>query len=298
MANQDDFSRDVLDYLADGVYFTDTERRIAYWNKGAEALSGYSREEVIGMRCMDNLLIHVDSDGQELCKNGCPVSRTLQDGQSREGQVYLHHKDGHRIPVRIRVVPMKDEAGIIIGAVEVFSDNTSNLQTEQRLAQMEQLALLDALTAMANRRYLESAICSRLEELCRNGWQFGILYIDIDDFKKVNDSYGHEVGDKVLRMISRTLDASSRYFDVVGRWGGDEFIAVVANIDQKELTEVGERMRHMTEHSMLSDPVQIRVTISIGGVLAVREDTMESLVHRADEKLYQAKNSGKNRLCI
>jgi diguanylate cyclase (GGDEF)-like protein/PAS domain S-box-containing protein len=298
MTDQNKFYSELLDYLVDGVYFTDAERRIAYWNKGAEAISGYTRDEVIGKRCMDNLLIHVDSSGLELCTNGCPLSQTLQDGQSREGQVYLHHKDGHRIPIRVRVAPMKNEAGAIIGAVEVFSDYTANLQTEQRLAQMEQLALLDTLTGLANRRYLESAIRSRLEELYRNDWQFGVLFIDIDDFKSVNDSYGHDVGDKVLRMISRSLDSSSRYFDSVGRWGGEEFLAVVANVDQKNLGAMAERMRIMVERSMLGDPEQILVTVSIGGAVAVREDSMESLIHRADEKLYQAKKSGKNRVCI
>jgi diguanylate cyclase (GGDEF)-like protein len=99
-------------------------------------------------------------------------------------------------------------------------------------------------------------------------------------------------------MISRSLDASSRYFDSVGRWGGEEFLAVVANVDQKNLGAIAERMRIMVERSMLGDAEQILVTVSIGGAMAVREDSMESLIQRADEKLYQAKKSGKNRVCI
>jgi diguanylate cyclase (GGDEF)-like protein/PAS domain S-box-containing protein len=298
MKNENEIYRELLDYLADGVYFTDTERRIAFWNKSAEAISGYSREEIIGKRCMDNLLIHVDASGNEICTNGCPLNQTLQDGQVHEGNVFLHHKDGHRVPVRVRVVPLKSDTGAIIGAVEVFNDNSANLQTEQRLQQLEQLALLDTLTGLANRRYLESTLRSRLEEFCRNNWKFGVLFIDIDNFKHVNDSYGHEAGDKVLQMVGRTLSAGLRYFDVVGRWGGEEFLSVIANVGERELADIGERMRILVEHSMLSDPVSIAVTISIGGAMAAAEDTPESLVHRADEKLYQAKKSGKNRLCI
>jgi diguanylate cyclase (GGDEF)-like protein/PAS domain S-box-containing protein len=294
MANRDDVYRELLDYLADGVYFTNMERKIAFWNKGAEILSGFSREEVIGKRCMDNLLMHVDSAGRELCRNGCPLSQTLQDGQPREAEVFLHHKAGHRVPIRVRVVPMRDDVGRIVGAVEVFSDNSTKIQMAQRLAQMEQLAVLDSLTGLGNRRYLESIIRSRLEELRRNQWHFGLLFVDIDNFKAINDKYGHEVGDQVIRMTSRTLDASSRYFDVIGRWGGEEFIAIVAIAEKKELIEVGERMRFLVMHSMLNAPEYLFVTVSIGGTQAEPGDTVETLVRRADEKLYQAKNSGKN----
>lgn len=284
----------MLDYLTDGVYFTDLDRRIAYWNKGAEMMSGFSREEVVGKRCLDNVLLHVDAEGNELCKNGCPLSETLQDGQPREADVFLHHKNGHRVPVHIRVAPMMDDEGKIAGAVEVFSDNSASIQTSQRLAQLEQLALLDSMTGLANRRYLESILRSRLEELRRNNWHFGVLFIDIDNFKSVNDKYGHEVGDQVIKMTGRTLDATSRCFDVVGRWGGEEFLAIIANAEEKELFDVGDRMRSLVEHSMLSAPEYLFVTVSIGGAQAVADDTMESLVKRADEKLYEAKRSGKN----
>ena len=298
MTNQNDFYRELLDYLADGVYFTDTERRITFWNRAAERLTGYSSAEVIGTRCMDNILMHVDSAGHELCKIACPLSGTLQDGNPREAEVFLHHKDGHRLPIRVRVAAMKDGEGAIIGAVEVFGDNSTHMQMSQRLAQMERLALLDSLTGLGNRRYLESIVHSRLEELHRNGWHFGVLFADIDNFKFVNDKYGHDVGDQVLKMVGRTLDGSSRYFDVIGRWGGEEFVAVIANAEEKELAEIGERMRAMVEHSMLNVPEYLFVTVSIGGAQALGEDTIESLLRRADEKLYQAKKEGKNRVCI
>jgi diguanylate cyclase (GGDEF)-like protein/PAS domain S-box-containing protein len=296
MDDQNGIYRELLDYLADGVYFTDRDRRIGYWNKGAERLSGFTSREVIGKRCMDNLLIHVDASGHELCRTGCPLSATIEDGQPRVAEIFLHHKDGHQVPIRVRVVPRRNGDGTIVGAVEVFSDNTVSVQMTERLAQMEQLALLDSLTGLANRRYLESHICSRLEEMRRNGWIFGLLFMDIDNFKSINDRLGHDVGDRVLKMVGRTLDASSRYFDVVGRWGGDEFVAVIANAENKILNEISDRFRALVEHSMLSTPEPLGVTVSIGGALAVADDEADKLLRRADEKLYQAKQSGKN--CI
>jgi diguanylate cyclase (GGDEF)-like protein/PAS domain S-box-containing protein len=298
MLNQKDLYRDLLDNLADGVYFTDMEGHVIYWNKGAERLSGFSQSDVVGNRCRDNILMHVNSSGEALCTSACPLRATIEDGQSREADIFLHHKGGSRLPVHVRVVPMRTDLGEIVGAVEVFSDNTAKTQLVQRLALMEQLALLDSLTSLPNRRYLETQIYSRLEELRRAGWAFGVLFMDIDDFKKVNDNFGHEVGDRVLKMVAGTLNANSRAFDIVGRWGGEEFIAVIHNADKNNLEEIAERFRVLVARSTLTDLNSLSVTISTGGTLTSSEDTPESIIRRADENLYRAKESGKNRLCM
>jgi diguanylate cyclase (GGDEF)-like protein/PAS domain S-box-containing protein len=298
MPDQNDFYRELLDYLTDGIYFTDKERRIAYWNKGAESLAGYSSQEVIGKCCKDNLLMHVDASGRELCLHGCPLDATIQDGKPREAEVFLHHKNGHRVPIRVRIAAMRNDAGEIVGAVEAFSDNSTHMQMTEKLSQMEQLALLDSLTGLANRRYLESLIRSRLDELHRNNWNFGILFADIDNFKSINDGLGHDVGDLVLQMVGRTMNAASRYSDTVGRWGGEEFVVIVANSDTAVLHEVGERFRTLVERSSLIQPKPISVTLSMGGAQALPDDTVESLLRRADKKLYLAKRNGKNCICI
>jgi diguanylate cyclase (GGDEF)-like protein/PAS domain S-box-containing protein len=290
--------RDLLDSLSDGVYFTDRERRIIYWNKGAERITGYRSEEVLGKRCMDNILMHVDGAGCQLCISGCPLSGTMQDGKPRNTDVFLRHKEGHRIPVAVRASALRNADGEIAGAVEVFNDISDKVRLAERLEEMERHALLDPLSGLTNRNFLEIQTRSRLEELRRNGWPFGLLFIDIDNFKLVNDVLGHDMGDRVIRMIGRTLDASSRYFDTVGRWGGDEFIAVIANAKPETLGEIGERFRSLVEHTGLATPVAVKVTISIGGTLAVPEDTVSSLVRRADQNLYRAKESGRNRICL
>jgi diguanylate cyclase (GGDEF)-like protein/PAS domain S-box-containing protein len=296
MSDQSKFYRDLLDNLADGVYFTDLAGRITYWNKGAERLSGFSESEVLGRVCSDNILMHVDAYGAPLCLDGCPLRATISDGRQREADIYLHHRTGSRIPIRVRATPLKDDSGNIVGAVEVFSDNTAKEQLAERLAQMERFALLDPLTSLPNRRYLETQIYSHLEEFRRAGWAFGVLFMDIDDFKLVNDRWGHEAGDRVLKMVARTLDANSRLFDIVGRWGGEEFVAVIHNVDEKILHEIAERFRILVGQSVLTDLGSLRVTISVGVTLARTGDTLESAVRRADENLYRAKQAGKNRV--
>ncbi|HEY6837725.1 MAG TPA: PAS domain S-box protein, partial [Geobacteraceae bacterium] len=121
------FFRKLLDNLYDGVYFVDRDRLITYWNKGAERISGYTAEEVMGKSCKDSLLVHMDDKGTILCLAGCPLAATMEDRKERRAEVYLHHKDGHRVPVVVRVAPIPDRAGKIIGAVEIFSENSTRM---------------------------------------------------------------------------------------------------------------------------------------------------------------------------
>jgi PAS domain S-box-containing protein len=112
----------------DGVYFVDRERRITYWNKAAEELTGYSSTEAVGRQCFDNFLVHVNDQGCPLCLSGCPLVGTISDGKRREAKIYLQHKLGHRVPVSVRVAPVVDSAGHIAGAGTVFC----NVQGKER----------------------------------------------------------------------------------------------------------------------------------------------------------------------
>jgi len=99
------FYQDLLDQISDGVYFVTLDRRITYWNGGAERITGYGAHEVLGHRCSEGILRHVDDTGQQLCLHGCPLAAVMKDGRPREAHLYLHHKDGHRVPVTVRPRP-------------------------------------------------------------------------------------------------------------------------------------------------------------------------------------------------
>jgi diguanylate cyclase (GGDEF)-like protein/PAS domain S-box-containing protein len=299
LATDETFYRDLLDNLYDGVYFADRERRITYWNVGAERITGFKAGEVIGARCCDNVLIHVDDEGTSLCKTACPLSLSLTDGQVREAEVYLHHKDGHRVPVYVRVSPIVDKSGAIIGGVEVFSENTSRMAALERVEELEKMALLDPLTGIGNRRYARMNISARLDELRRYGWPCGLLFLDIDHFKRVNDAHGHAAGDEVLKTVTRTLTKSMRPFDFLGRWGGEEFVAVIANIAPAEFPGVAERTRMLVEQSVIPTAGgDLSVTVSVGAAMARAEDSVEDLVERADRLMYRSKSAGRNRVTL
>ena len=289
------FFRNVLDNLYDAVYLVDAERRITYWNKAAERISGYSAQEAIGSHCSDGMLSHIDLCGSPLCKGLCPLAATLTDGRQREAEIFLHHKDGHRIPVYIHIAPVFDEDGQLIGAAEIFSDNTGKQRMRIEMEKLRKLALLDELTEIGNRRYAEMQIDTDIAEASRYGWPFGILFVDIDRFKIVNDTYGHVIGDRMIRMVANVLSGAVRSYDTVCRWGGDEFLALVKHVDADMLRVVAGKLRMLVENSAINAGGRpIRVTVSIGATVTSHADTRDTLIRRADKLMYEGKAQGNN----
>jgi diguanylate cyclase (GGDEF)-like protein/PAS domain S-box-containing protein len=292
------FYKTLLDNLYDGVYFVNRERQITFWNKAAEHITGFTKAEVLGKRCADNLLRHVDDRGNALCEGACPLSYTLRDGLHRSASVFLHHKNGYRLPVAIGVAPITDKHQKIIGAVEIFRDNSATVSSLEKLKELEDLAYLDRLTRIANRTYLETFMVARFNEFRRLGWSFGVIFADVDLFKQVNDTFGHQAGDLALQMVAQTLLKNCRSFDLVGRWGGEEFLCVANNLeDAHQIMVIAERMRALVESSWVSLPdCSFHVTISLGVTLARIQDSPETLVERADHLMYRSKTGGRNRI--
>lgn len=292
--------RRILDTLAVGVYIVDASRRIVYWNPAAERLTGYSAQELVGRSCVNNILTQA-ADVLADCHGDCPLARTLADGSPRTATVYFHHRSGHRLPVSISVTRLMDDCGRVVGAVESFTDASPLQSALERISILEREALMDGLTGIGSRRFLEINLSARLDEMVRYGWPFSVLFVDIDHFKDVNDTYGHEVGDRVLAMVAKTLAGALRSFDLAGRFGGEEMLAVLPNIGRENpLTEVAERVRRLVEGSYLTldDGRLVAVSVSIGATMARPGDTVQSLVTRADGAMYASKQQGRNRVTV
>lgn len=287
----------LADNLHEGLYIVDRNRVITYWNKAAEKITGFTAEEVVGKSCADDVLTHVDDTGTNLCVGMCPLAKTVNNGISSNIEVCVHHKKGHRIPLSVRTTPLTDNSGNIIGAVELFTDLSSRQANEQRIRELERLALLDSLTQLANRRYAEIELQNRIEEKKRFNIPFGILFMDIDHFRNFNENYGHNIGDKVLEFVAETFISNCRPFDIFGRWGGEEFIGIIRNVGFEKLGNIGNRMRLLVEKSyLIHKNKKLSVTISVGATVAKDDDTIESIVNRADMLLYKSKHSGRNQL--
>lgn len=294
-----DLHKSIVENLADGVYLVAPDRTIEYWNPGAERISGHTAQEVVGHKCFDNILGHVDAQGRSLCHTACPLALTMKDGEPRDVSIWLKHSDGYRKPVRVRTSAVHDAEGHIIGGVEAFSDDTAMVQAAADAARARRDALTDELTGLPNRRLFDAALAGRLENLSRYGWRFGLLIVDIDHFKAANDDHGHAFGDAVLVTVAETLRGAVRVGDVLARWGGDEFTVLVEAPNGTDLLDTAQRLSALVARSEVRlGATSTHVRVSVGGTLASIDDTADSLFARADASLYLAKQTGRNRIEI
>lgn len=291
----DHFYADLLDEISDGVYFVNLRREITYWNGGAERITGYPAAEVLQHSCAEGILRHVSGTGQQLCRHGCPLAAVMKDGKPREVNVFLHHKDGHRVPVSVRGRALRDDDGHILGSVEVFTTRFANPYAIDRRSRMDDS--LDPVTGLPPRRLGELQLQAFLRAVTEQHASLGVLFLDADHFKNVNDTHGHNAGDQVLRMIGQSLANGLRRGDIPIRWGGEEFIALLPGTNRAGLHATAERVRMLVENSWIqkgSD--QIRMTVSVGATMASPTDTADDLIERADRLMYASKRDGRNHI--
>lgn len=282
--------------MRDGVYFVDPARVIRFWSRGAERISGYAAADVAGRTCGEYLM-HCDDRGEILCGTRCPLKECAVRRCPVESRVWLKHAQGARIPVEVSAAPVLDRNGECQGMVEVFRDVSEELALLKRARELESQALLDHLTGVGNRRFAERVLEESWQRWTRYGTTFGAALFDVDHFKRVNDTHGHSTGDEVLRTVARTMAASLRSFDFLGRWGGEEFLAVIHPADAENLGKVAARCRTLGGSVRVpAGEEDIQVTLS-GGVAAVEEcRTLGQMIELADRRLYEAKSAGRNRL--
>ncbi len=291
----------ILDSVFDGVVQVDVNGRIIFWNKAAERITGQESKKVLGKAYQNNSIKHLGENGTELPTNNLPLLLTIKDGRRRETIAHLSHLEGYRVSVLSRTAAIRDEKERIIGGIEIFNDNKTIIASYQNNKRTEQTVLLDPLTGIGNRPHIESRIRSAIANYRISHSKFGILFMDIDNFKEFNDRYGHLVGDKMLRVTANTLRHNLRVTDSCGRWGGEEFIALVFDVDIPGLTTVAEKLRVMISNTGIPESgsdAGLKVSISIGGTLARENDAVQSLIERADHLMYQSKQRGRNCVTI
>jgi len=288
--------RRILDAISDGVYVTTDEREIVYWSKGAERITGFSADEVVGKHCFDDVLVHTDVAGRHLCIDGCP----LQDCMSRRvdrtvNEIFLKRKDGERLPVYVKTTTF-EEAGRVFG-VEIFGELESVAGTglAARVQELTTSSISDPLTGMFNRRYFDATLEQQFALFGRMGRYYGVLYLDVDNFKAVNDTFGHPVGDEALKFVSGIIARSARKMDVAARYGGDEFVVLCAVGDTDELESYAQRLVGLVRGSSFAPTEEsgAKLSISVGGSMVGAADTDAfQALERADRAMYRVKHAG------
>ncbi len=285
--------KSILNGLYDGVYFVDRKRKITFWNKAAEELTGYSAEELEGRFCFDNILDHKDMKGKNLCFSGCPLFETIKDGSQREAAVFLRHKSGERKPVVVKTMPLY-EGDEIIGAIEIFNDNYDLFTTLVKMNQYKDMAYTDKLTGLPNRHFIDEFLNNK--DL-RSGVNTYVLFMDIDNFKHVNDTYGHDFGDTVLASVGKMTRRFLKKSDEVFRYGGEEFVALIFDDSSENVISIAERIRKKVEELVFEfEGKEVQVTISGGVAMQSSDEKLDEAIKRADQFMYKAKMEGKNRI--
>jgi len=284
----------VVSHVDSGIYLVDRNRRIKAWNTAAENIAGYRGSEIVGLCCQDNLLNHVDKNGAPLCATSCPLYNTMVDGEIRSAEVLLRHKDGHRVPVEVKTIPVY-ENGQIVGGMEIFSQKKQLQYDDDFVEAITDKAMSDPLTGLANRFFLETKIKYKLQEITWTGGSFLVLVADIDNFHLFNQYYTSAVGDLALRNIAGSFSNNIVGNNFVGRWNEDEFVGIFDYHANTNPYSIAEYIRVLISQSGVAfSDKYLSLTASIGMVAAQRGETVDSLIKRAEALMQQSKQKGKN----
>ncbi|HLT89964.1 MAG TPA: PAS domain S-box protein, partial [Woeseiaceae bacterium] len=285
-----------LQSIGDGVITTDAEGRVDYINPVAQDLTGLEIRNARG-KPINEIMMIVNEHTRAPVEN--PVLRCLREGRVialAENSVLINQA-GHEVPIQDSAAPIRDRIGNIIGAVMVFHD----VSRESRLfRQLSYQASHDSLTGLINRREFENRLVAALDGAHKKGLRHALLYLDLDQFKVVNDTFGHTAGDELLRQISELVQARLRSNDVVARLGGDEFGILLERCSEERAIEVAEAIRSAVEaHRFTWQEAFTSVRCSIGVVMIDDESpSVASLMSSADVACYSAKDMGRNQVHV
>ncbi|KIL96966.1 diguanylate cyclase/phosphodiesterase (GGDEF & EAL domains) with PAS/PAC sensor(s) [Paramagnetospirillum magnetotacticum MS-1] len=280
-------ARKVIEASLDGIMIVDANQRVEFVNPAFTHMTGYEAEEIIGKN--PNVLKsgHHDDDFYK-------HMYTVLDAQDYwQGEIWNRRKNGEIYPEWLTINVIRDESGELTQYAAIFSDITERKKTEERI---KNLAYFDVLTALPNRRLFTDRLQIAIANAHRHGQQLAIMFLDLDLFKRINDSLGHGVGDQVLVETAARISHCVREGDTVARLGGDEFTVLLPEIDHMEdAAKLAERVIAHVKQPFVVDDNELYVTTSIGiAVYPEDGDSVEALIKNADTAMYRAKDLGRN----
>ncbi|ADN08477.1 GGDEF domain-containing protein [Sulfurimonas autotrophica] len=274
-----------LEQTDDMVLITDANGIIEYVNDSVTLKTGYDKSELIGSKTN---IFKSGKHTNEFYKN---LWGTILSGKNYHSIVIDKTKDDRLYYADLKITPLFDENKTIQNFVATSTDITSRIKMEKKL---KKLATIDSLTKIYNRYKIDEAINIQIARYRRYKEPFCIFMFDIDNFKTVNDTYGHDAGDRVLKALSRLVSNHIRTTDIFGRWGGEEFVIILENTSKEEAFVITEKLRKIVEVSVIDG--KYKITISIGVAQYEESESREELVKKADKALYRAKENGRNQV--
>lgn len=288
----------MLESLYDGFYIVDSDLRITVWNSGVERLLGYTAAEMVGKNWTSRSLSYADTQGHPLTEDKTPMGDVLKTGRPTTVATRIQHVDGKWLSVEAYTVPLVDPKGRILGVAEILRDTSRTSRRPLEYHELKLAATRDALTGVCNRGELETQLALLVGDSVKSNWAepFSVIFADVDHFKSVNDTYGHAVGDKVLVEFAKLLQHETYSGEVVGRYGGEEFVILCPATELAQATKRADRIRLAVSKLEIEGLAGRKITSSFGVSQAENGDSVDSVLRRADEGLYDAKRGGRNRV--
>lgn len=277
--------RTIMESLPTGLCVVDLQKKIVLWSGGAERITGHLRHEVVGRSCVAEPLLHCDQPGCEFCSEECVFARAMKTAQATEATGLLRHKSGHEIPVWMQAVPVHNQRGSVIGAVEVFEE----LQPAARHNGVDGRSLpicVDGVTDVATRPMMQSHLRESFRTFNEDLIPFVILLFRLEGLERFRTALGTEAASSLLRVVARTLESVLWKTDYVGRWTDNEFLVILNGRSDEMVRSVCDRMRHMLANDAIEWWGERRsLPVSIGQVTSQTGDTPESMLERAQKSL-------------
>ncbi|MDB5346366.1 MAG: diguanylate cyclase [Schlesneria sp.] len=288
-----------VERLYDGFHLVDTDGRILIWNRRAERLLGRSAEHMLGQRWSGDALGYRHLNESPMPTAEMPMLRAIATGKTSLMSMLARNANGQSVQIELQAVPLFDEQGKLQGVAEFYRNLTDDSGRQSRsFRDLKLAATRDALTNVANRRELENQMNAMVTEFNdKSREMFSVIFADADHFKRVNDTFGHGIGDQVLVDFARLLTQETYSGELVGRYGGEEFVVLCPDTNLEEAFRRAERLRTTLRKSKIGGIDRLRVTASFGVAQAEPGDTVDSLLRRADKALYKAKEEGRDRTC-
>jgi diguanylate cyclase (GGDEF)-like protein/PAS domain S-box-containing protein len=278
--------RSILESLQTGVYVVNEKREIVFWNDGAERITGYLRHETVGHLCTENILMHCDQKSCDLCGEVCPLASALHESRPREGRVFLRHKAGHRVPVHIWAVPVRDQRGSIIGAAESIEEVTAIPDPDRRENMLAAYGCTDPVTGVANHAVAQAHLRESLATFFEVPIPFGILCVQLDELDTFRARYGQKAATAMLRLVAQTVESSLRPGDFLGRWSDHQFLVILLNCDGAALSALRGRVSRMVSSGGIQWWGQdLPMQVSLAQASAQAGDTVASILQRAQQSL-------------
>lgn len=294
-----DIFRSVLESLSTGIYLVDRERKILFWNEGAQRITGFLQQDVVGRLPREHLLVtSVDSHtGND--EHPDPVEQAFRDGKPTITEASILHKEGYRIPIVLRTVAIRDGHGTVVLAAESFDVNLSAQSRSRRHAAIAQEGHLDLVACVPCQAFMQERMREKLTRFAVHQADFAIVLVEADQMDHFAKTFGKGVIPIVLRVVAHAIENCVRPDDLVGRWYGNQFIVLLDGCKEEEVYKVGERMRKMISDSHFEwwgD--HVAVAAALGGAGATAGDTEDSLLARAARSLKESMATGGNCMTV